>query len=70
MRSASTAAAVLKLSLADIRAKTVSCRQCGNTWPSYEEKETDVNIAVSTVADAAAGASDLGGRGHLFKFTL
>jgi hypothetical protein len=41
------------------QSKTVSCRQCGNTWPSYEEKETDVNIAVSIVADAAAGASDL-----------
>jgi hypothetical protein len=37
------------------QSKTVSCRQCGNSWPSYEEKETDVNIAVSIVADAAAG---------------
>src|ERR1700722_14334317 len=29
------------------------------SWPSYEEKETDVNIAVSIVADAAAASSDL-----------
>jgi hypothetical protein len=41
------------------QSKTVSCRQCGSSWPSYEEKETDVNIAVSIVADAAATASDL-----------
>jgi hypothetical protein len=41
------------------QSKTVSCRQCGSTWASYEEKETDVNIAVSIVPDAAAGASDL-----------
>lgn len=24
--------------------KKMSCRQCGSTWISYEEKETDVNI--------------------------
>jgi len=41
------------------QSKTISCRQCGSSWPSYEEKETDVNIAVSIVADAAAAASDL-----------
>jgi hypothetical protein len=39
--------------------KTMVCRQCGNVWTSYEEKETDVNVAVSLVADAAAAASDL-----------
>ncbi len=37
----------------------MACRQCGNVWISYEEKETDVNIAVSLVADAAATASDI-----------
>ncbi len=41
------------------QSKTVACRQCGNVWTSYEEKETDVNIAVSLVADAAATASDI-----------
>ena len=41
------------------QSKTVSCRQCGSTWVSYEEKETDVNIAVPIVADTASGASDL-----------
>lgn len=39
--------------------KTQTCRQCGNVWTSYEEKETDVNVAVSLVADAAAAASDI-----------
>ncbi|HTV99806.1 MAG TPA: NYN domain-containing protein [Streptosporangiaceae bacterium] len=39
--------------------KTMACRQCGSSWTSYEEKETDVNIAVSLVADAAASASDI-----------
>lgn len=39
--------------------KTMTCRQCGSAWTSYEEKETDVNIAVALVADAAASASDI-----------
>lgn len=33
--------------------KTVTCRKCGAQWTHYEEKETDVNIATSLVADAA-----------------
>jgi hypothetical protein len=32
--------------------KRMTCRQCGSAWTSYEEKETDVNIAVALVADA------------------
>ncbi len=39
--------------------KKMTCRQCGSAWTSYEEKETDVNIAVALVADAAASASDV-----------
>jgi hypothetical protein len=39
--------------------KTMTCRQCGSAWTSYEEKETDVNIAVALVADTAAAASDI-----------
>jgi uncharacterized LabA/DUF88 family protein len=39
--------------------KSMRCRQCGSSWNSYEEKETDVNIAVALVADAAASASDI-----------
>jgi uncharacterized LabA/DUF88 family protein len=39
--------------------KTMTCRRCGSAWTTYEEKETDVNIAVALVADAAAAASDI-----------
>lgn len=38
--------------------KQKTCRGCGTSWPEYEEKETDVNIAVHVVSDAAVGASD------------
>ena len=37
------------------------CRSCGNQWASYEEKETDVSIAVTLVEDGAA---------HLFDTAL
>jgi uncharacterized LabA/DUF88 family protein len=39
--------------------KTRVCRRCGVSWTQYEEKETDVNIAVSLVADTAAAVSDI-----------
>lgn len=32
--------------------KRATCRSCGASWATYEEKETDVNIAVSLVEDA------------------
>tara|TARA_R110002049_G_scaffold291383_2_gene475301 strand:- start:10577 stop:11197 length:621 start_codon:yes stop_codon:yes gene_type:complete len=32
--------------------KTRHCRKCGSSWPDYEEKMTDVNIAVQLIADA------------------
>lgn len=41
------------------QAKQQTCRACGASRTSYEEKETDVNIAVSLVADAATAAADL-----------
>lgn len=34
------------------------CRECDATWTSYEEKQTDVNIAVHLVADVAARRAD------------
>ncbi len=37
--------------------KQKQCRQCGSQWTHYEEKETDVNIAVSLVADVATKAA-------------
>lgn len=39
--------------------KQMVCRECGGRWTSYEEKETDVNMAVSIVSDAARGEHDL-----------
>jgi uncharacterized LabA/DUF88 family protein len=33
--------------------KMITCFKCGRQHPHYEEKETDVNIAVTLVADAA-----------------
>ena len=39
--------------------KTRQCRGCGNTWPDYEEKMTDVNIAVQLLSDAFDDAFDL-----------
>ncbi len=32
--------------------KIAQCKACGATWPTYEEKMTDVNIAVAMLADA------------------
>jgi len=38
--------------------KTRHCRKCGATWPDYEEKMTDVNIAIQLVCDAFDDAFD------------
>lgn len=38
--------------------KQQTCRSCGSSYIRYEEKETDVNIAVSLVADAAEDFMD------------
>lgn len=40
------------------QSKSKSCRKCGAKWTEREEKETDVNIAVGLVSDAALGAMD------------
>lgn len=38
--------------------KNQTCRNCGSSYKRYEEKETDVNIAVRLVSDAAIGRMD------------
>lgn len=38
--------------------KSCWCRRCKATWISYEEKETDVNIAVALVEDAVQDRYD------------
>lgn len=32
--------------------KTASCRSCGATWPTYEEKMSDVNLGIQLLLDA------------------
>lgn len=39
--------------------KDRSCRNCRATWTVYEEKETDVNIAVALVEDAVKDRYDV-----------
>ena len=34
------------------------CRACGNSWPTYEEKMTDINIAMELLGDAQADEFD------------
>ena len=38
--------------------KQGSCAKCGATWRTYEEKMTDVNIAVELLSDATDNAFD------------
>ncbi len=38
--------------------KTGTCRRCGATWATFEEKMTDVNIAVALLHDAMRDAFD------------
>nr|PZN00012.1 MAG: NYN domain-containing protein [Actinomycetota bacterium] len=49
---------VLHISLGRFQTKTRACRECGATYRAYEEKETDVNIAVELVSDAAQHRMD------------
>jgi uncharacterized LabA/DUF88 family protein len=39
--------------------KTGTCRSCQNEWLTYEEKESDVSLAVSLVEDAALDRFDV-----------
>jgi uncharacterized LabA/DUF88 family protein len=38
--------------------KEHTCRACGQSWNSYEEKESDVSLGVQLVQDAAQGVYD------------
>lgn len=48
----------LKIHQARYQTKTVHCTRCGARWHSYEEKETDVHMAVDLVADIATKSAD------------
>lgn len=38
--------------------KDATCHRCGTTWTAYEEKMTDVNVAVELLSDAQDDAFD------------
>jgi hypothetical protein len=44
--------------LGNFKFKNRECRRCGNTWHAYEEKETDVNIALHLLLGAVKDEYD------------
>ncbi|NLH69367.1 MAG: NYN domain-containing protein [Brooklawnia sp.] len=48
----------LTITMGRYQKKTLTCRKCSASWVHREEKETDVNIAVQLVVDAASDAMD------------
>ena len=49
----------IDVTLGRFQEKQPSCRACGATWRTYEEKETDVSIAVALVEDAVNDLYDV-----------
>lgn len=49
---------VLEVIYGKYQQKVKKCHQCGHKYISYEEKETDVNLATALVVDAAKGIFD------------
>jgi hypothetical protein len=49
---------VTTLHVARFQEKRIACRECGSTWRSFEEKESDVSLAVQLVEDAALDLFD------------
>lgn len=42
----------IKVFYGNYQRNTTECRQCGNIWPTFHEKMTDVNIATQMMIDA------------------
>ncbi len=42
----------IKVFYGHYQSNRVECKRCGNIWPSYSEKMTDVNIATQMIIDA------------------
>lgn len=42
----------IKVFYGHYQSNRVECKRCGNIWPSYNEKMTDVNIATQMIIDA------------------
>lgn len=45
--------------LGKFKGKAMRCRNCGESWTGHEEKETDVNIALSLLDDCYQGLIDV-----------
>lgn len=50
---------LVTIMLGRFQEKSIACPQCRARWVTYEEKETDVSIAVSLVEDAAEDRYDV-----------
>ena len=49
----------IKIYYGHYQSNTINCKRCGNIWPSYNEKMTDVNIATQMLVDAYKNAFDM-----------
>ena len=49
----------IKIYYGHYQSDTTECRQCGNIWPTYHEKMTDVNIATQMMIDAFQDKYDM-----------
>ena len=49
----------IKIFYGHYQSDTTECRQCGNIWPTFHEKMTDVNIATQMMIDAFQDRYDM-----------
>jgi uncharacterized LabA/DUF88 family protein len=49
----------IKIFYGHYQSDKTECRQCGNIWPTYHEKMTDVNIATHIILDAYQDRYDM-----------
>ena len=49
----------IKVYYGNYQSGSIECRKCGNIWPTYNEKMTDVNIATQILIDAYEDKYDM-----------
>lgn len=49
----------VKIYYGNYQRDSIECRRCGNIWPTFNEKMTDVNIATQIIIDAYQDKYDL-----------
>lgn len=49
----------IKVYYGHYRRDTIECKRCGNIWPNYNEKMTDVNITTQMLVDAFQNKYDM-----------